>query len=99
MDYPPDVVRTPPESAHTRMRKPDRPGEGAKHEKTDVTAITLLDKWRFIQKAIPNKRLTAGDLRCLFAIADCYNSRRLRLGTTRPLSQVSLIPGATYPTA
>ena len=79
MDHPPDVVRTPPESAHTRMRKPDRPGEGAKHdEKADVTAITLLDKWRFIQKAIPNKRLTAGDLRCLFAITDCYNSSKGR---------------------
>ena len=31
-----------------------------------------------MQQAIPNKRLTAGDLRCLFAITDCYNSSKGR---------------------
>ena len=40
--------------------------------------ITLLDKWRFVKQAIPNKRLAAGDLRCLFAITDCYNSSKGR---------------------
>ena len=44
----------------------------------DHRSITLLDKWRFVMQAIPDKRLTAGDLRCLVAIADCYNSNKGR---------------------
>ena len=44
----------------------------------DHRSITLLDKWRFVMQSIPDKRLTAGDLRCLVAIADCYNSNKGR---------------------
>jgi Helix-turn-helix domain len=52
-----------------------QPGEQAEREKAD---ITLLDKWRFVGRAIADKRLTAGDIRCVFAIADCYNSGKGR---------------------
>jgi hypothetical protein len=44
----------------------------------DYTAITLLDKWKFVKQAIADKRLTAGDIRCVVAIADCYNSGKGR---------------------
>ena len=44
----------------------------------DHRPITLLDKWKFVKQAIADKRLTAGDIRCLVAIADCYNSSKAR---------------------
>ena len=44
----------------------------------DHRSITLLDKWRFVMQTIPDKRLAAGDLRCLVSIADCYNSSKGR---------------------
>ena len=47
-------------------------------EKSDYTAVTLLDKWKFVKQTIADKRLTAGDLRCVVAIADCYNSGKGR---------------------
>lgn len=47
-------------------------------EELNHKPITLLDKWRFVMQAIPNKRLTAADLRCLVAIVDCYNSSKGR---------------------
>src|SRR5262245_62057721 len=45
-------------------------------EEPDYRSITLLDKWQFVMQAISDKRLTAGDLRCVVAIADCYNARK-----------------------
>jgi hypothetical protein len=47
-------------------------------EEPEYRPITLLDKWRFVMQAIPDKRLTASDLRCVVAIADCYNSGKGR---------------------
>jgi hypothetical protein len=54
------------------------PEEQVKREEPDYRPITLLDKWQFVMQAIPDKRLTAGDLRCVVAIADCYNSSKGR---------------------
>jgi hypothetical protein len=54
------------------------PEEQVEREEPDYRPITLLDKWQFVMQAIPDKRLTAGDLRCVVAIADCYNSRKGR---------------------
>jgi len=60
-------------------REPNLPSEEqVEREAADHSPITLLDKWRFVMQAIPDKRLTAGDLRCVAAIADCYNSRKGR---------------------
>ena len=59
-------------------------------EKSDYTAVTLLDKWKFVKQTIADKRLTAGDLRCVVAIADCYNS-----GKGRAWPSYSYISGQT----
>jgi hypothetical protein len=56
----------------------DIPRSANEAKKPDHSPITLLDKWRFVTQAIPDKRLTAGDLRCVVAIADCYNSSKGR---------------------
>ena len=62
-----------------RGAKPNLPPEEqVEREEPDYRSITLLDKWRFVMQAIPDKRLTAGDLRCVVAIADCYNSSKGR---------------------
>ena len=54
------------------------PTAATEAKEPDYRPITLLDKWRFVMQAIPDKRLTAGDLRCVMAIADCYNSSKGR---------------------
>src|SRR5262245_7037922 len=54
------------------------PEQHVEPKEPDYRPITLLDKWQFVMQAIPDKRLTAGDLRCVVAIADCYNSGKGR---------------------
>lgn len=61
------------------QRKPNLPPEEqVERAEPDHRPITLLDKWRFVMQAISDKRLTAGDLRCVVAIANCYNSSKGR---------------------
>ena len=54
------------------------PTPASEAKEPDYGSITLLDKWRFVMQAISDKRLTAGDLRCVVAIANCYNSSKGR---------------------